>query len=344
MRALEIKGVATTALTLVFAFAARAETADDFYRAHPKIAIGVPAGAGGTYDLYTRLLARHLPKYLPGAPAVIVQNVPAAGGIVLTNQLYGSAPKDGTFLAMVRGSTIQEAVNGNPAAMFDGRKLAWLGNMNSEYEACVVLRDAPIQKISDLRDHEIIVGATGPGAQSYSFPLVYNAVLGMKFKVISGYLTSPDRLLAQERGELTGNCGYDTSTVLATLYEPYKSGKIRLLFQAAKKKDPRFPDVPNIRDEAKTPAALAALDYMFATLELGRPFAAPPETPPDRVALLRAAFERVVADPALIDEAKRLQLDLNTMTGAESAASVDGLYATPRAVVERVRAAVGGNP
>jgi tripartite-type tricarboxylate transporter receptor subunit TctC len=166
----------------------------------------------------------------------------------------------------------------------------------------------------------------------------------MKFKVIPGYLTSPDRLLAQERGELTGNCGYNTSTVLATLYEPYKSGKIRFLFQAATRKDPRFPDVPNIRDEAKTPEARAALDYMFATLELGRPYAAPAETPPDRVALLRAAFDRAVADPALVEEAKRLQIDLETMTGAQSAASVERLYATPRAVVERVRAAVGGNP
>lgn len=319
---------------------ARAESAAEFFQAHNKITLGVPAGAGGTYDAYTRLLARHLPRFLPGAPSIVIQNVPAAGGIVLTNQLYSTAPKDGTFIAMVRGSTIQEHVNGNPAALFDGRKLAWIGNMNMEYESCVVLANAPVQRLADLYTHEMIVGATGPGAQSYSFPLVYNAVLGMKFKVISGYPTVPDRMLAQERGELTGNCGVNTSSVLATLYEPYKSGKIRVLFQGGMSSDTRFPEAPNILGEAKKPEDRQALEFMFATLELGRPFAVPGETPADHVALLRDAFDNTIKDAALRDEAGRMLIDVNAMTGAECDMSVARLYATPRAVVDRVGAAV----
>jgi len=341
---LGISGVFVLAALALIAQPASAETAEEFFAAHPKITLAVPSGAGGTYDAYTRLLARHMPKYIPGNPATIVQNITAAGGLVLTNQAYNNAAKDGTFIAMVRGSTVQEHVNGSPAAKFDGRKFAWIGNMNMEYETCIVMRDSPHRSIADLRDREIIVGASGAGAQSYSFPLVYNEILHTKFRVITGYPATPDRMLAMERGELTGNCGVNTSSILATLARQYTEGKIRMLLQAAMRKDPRFPDVPNMLDEAKTPADRQALEYMFATLELGRPFVVAPETPPERVALLRRAFDQAMKDPGLVEEAGKLQLDLNTMTGAESAASVERLYATPRAVIERVQAAVEAKP
>jgi tripartite-type tricarboxylate transporter receptor subunit TctC len=328
------------ALAGVFASPASAQSAEEFFRTHPKLVLGVPAGAGGTYDSYTRLLAHYLPKYIPGTPAVAVQNIAAAGGLVLANQTYNTAPKDGTFLAMVRGSTVQEHVNGNPAALFDGRKLAWIGNMNMEYETCIALQDSPIRAIEDLYDHEIIVGASGAGAQSYSFPLVYDEVLHMKFKVITGYASTPERYLAMERGELSGNCGINTSAIQATLFQQYQQGKIRVLLQAAMRRDPRFPDAPNVRDEAKSEPDRQALDYMFATLELGRPFATAGETPPDRIALLRRAFAQTMADPALIEEAAKLQLDINTMDGDECAASVARLYATPRSVIDRVQMVV----
>jgi tripartite-type tricarboxylate transporter receptor subunit TctC len=321
-----------------------AQNAEEFYKAHPKLTLGVPAGAGGTYDTYTRLLSRYLPKYIPGNPTIVVQNITAAGGLGLANETYNTAPKDGTFLAMVRGSTVQENVNGNPAAMFDGRKFAWIGNMNQEYDSCIVMSDSPLRSISDLYSHELIVGASGAGAQSYSFPLVYNEVLHMKFKVVTGYPGSPDRLLAMQRGELTGNCGIDTSVVLSTFSEQYRQGNIRVLLQAALYKDQRFADVPNILDEAKAEPDRQALAYMFATLQLGRTFATAGETPRDRVALLRQAFAQAVADPGLVAEAKTMQLDLNTMDGDASAAAVNRLYATPRAVIDRVQAVTNANP
>ena len=312
--------------------------AEDFYRQQPKLTLGVPAGAGGTYDTYTRLLARFLPRYMPGNVAVIVQNIPAAGGLVLTNQTFNSAPKDGSYMAMVRGSSIQEHVNGNPAALFDGRAFAWIGNMNMEYESCLVRSDGPVQKLSDLYERELIIGASGAGSQSVSFPLVYNAVLGMKFKIVSGYDSTPLRVLAMERGEVMGNCGVNTSAIQATFPEQYKSGKVRVLLQAAMKSDPRFSDAPNILAEARRPEDRQALEYMFSTLELGRPFAVPPETPADRVNLLRWAFEKALADPELRSEAVRLQLDLVSMNHFETLASVVRLYETPRSVVERVQA------
>ncbi len=332
------------ALVCVSTSLAAAESAEDFYKAHPKITLGVPAGAGGTYDTYTRLLARYMPRYMPGKPTIVIENITGAGGLALANQTYNTEPKDGTFLAMVRGTTVQEQVEGNPAAMFDGRKFAWIGNMNQEYDSCIVGSDSPVHTISDLYTHEVIVGASGAGAQSYTFPRVYDEILHMKFKIVTGYPGSPERLLAMQRGELTGNCGMDTSVILSMLGEQYRQGKIRVLFQAAVNKDPRFADVPNILDAAKDESGRQALEYMFSALELGRPFAAAGETPKDRVDLLRHAFDRAAADPGLVEEAQKMKLDLNTMDGDAAAAAVARLYSTPRTVVERVQAITSANP
>jgi tripartite-type tricarboxylate transporter receptor subunit TctC len=166
----------------------------------------------------------------------------------------------------------------------------------------------------------------------------------MKFKVVGGYNTLRDRVLAMERGELAGNCGFNTGSLVSTVSEQYRQGKIRVLFQAGLSKDPRFADVPNVLDEAKTDADRRALEYMFATLELGRPFATAPETPADRVTLLRAAFDKAMKDPGLVAEAEKMKLGIDGMNGAETAAAVARLYETPRAVVERVQAALETTP
>jgi tripartite-type tricarboxylate transporter receptor subunit TctC len=314
------------------------QSAENFYKTHPTLVLGVPADAGGTYDAYTRLLARYLPKYIPGNPIAVVEDIPAAGGLALANQTFNTAPQDGSFLAMVRGSTIQDNVNGDPSAMFDGRRFAWIGNMNMEYDSCIVAKDSPVQSLSDLFRRQLIVGASGAGAQSYTFPLVYNAVLHTKFKVVTGYKSTPERVLAMQRGELMGNCGIDTSAIQATFYKAYKQGKIKILLQGAIRKDPRFAAAPNILDEARKPPDREALEYMFATLELGRPFVTAGETPKDRVALLRRAFGLAMKDPGLVAEARKMQLDIDAMTGAECEAAVQKLYSTPRYVIDRVRA------
>jgi tripartite-type tricarboxylate transporter receptor subunit TctC len=332
------------ALSGAFSAPAAAQSAEDFFRAQAVLTLAVPADAGGTYDVYARLLGRYLPKYLPGNSTVVVQNMPAAGGLTLANRAYNSAPRDGTHLAMVRGSTIQEHVNGNSAALFDGRNFAWIGNMNKEYESCIVMQDSPIRSIADLYSREAIVGASGVGAQSYSFPLVYNALLHTKFKVIAGYKSTLDRYLAMERGELTGNCGVDTSVIEANFSKQYREGRIRVLLQAAMHKDRRFPAVPNILDEAKTAEDHQALAYLFAGLELGRPFATAGETPRDRIALLRRAFAQAMTDSDFVREAKRLQLDIDFMDGDATAAAVERLYATPQAVIDRIRAILNSNP
>ena len=279
----------------------------------------------------------------PGHNGIIVQNLPAAGGLVLVNKAYNTAPKDGTFIAMLRGTTVQEQVNGRSEALFDGRRFAWIGNMNRDNESCIVMRGSPIRSITDLASQEI-VGASGVGAQSYSFPLLYKALLHMRFKVVAGYKSTPDRYLAMERGELTGNCGMATSTILATFPNQFREGQIRMILQAATMKDPRFLDVPNVLDEAKTVDDRQALQFMFDSLELGRPYATPGETPRDRVALLRSAFAQTMMDPDFTLEAKKLQLDIDWTDGDAAAAVVDRLYTTPRVAIDRVRAALNTSP
>jgi tripartite-type tricarboxylate transporter receptor subunit TctC len=319
---------------------AHAEDAEAFFKSHNKISLGAPSDAGGGYDTYTRMFGRHFPAHMPGNPTIVVQNIPAAGGMQVANVVYNTAVKDGTFLGMVRGTVVQEHIYGNPAAMFDGRKLQWIGNINIDFDACLMWADSGVKNIKDFYTREIVVGASGAGAQSYSFPIVYDAILGMKFKVISGYPGTPERVLAMQRGELTGACGITTSTLRATLAQPFKEGKLLLVAQAGGEKDPMYPDVPNILDEAKTPEAKQALTFLFGTLDLGRPFAVAPEVPADRVALLQKAFVATMKDPATLDDAKKLALDIDYMDGAKTRATVEKLYTTPKAVVEELHAAL----
>jgi len=323
-----------------FAETAAAQDAAAFYKGH-KLTLGAPSNAGGGYDTYMRALSRHIGKHVPGEPTAIVQNVPAGGGMALANQLYNTSPKDGSYIGMIRGTVVQEHVYKNPQALFDGRKFVWLGNMNSDYDACIMWAASGVKTIDDFYKREVIVGASGAGAQSYSFPVVYRELLGMKFKVISGYPGTPERLLAMERGELTGACGITTSTYRAVLSQPAKEGKVLLVAQAGSQKDPMYPDVPNILDQAKTPEIRQALEFLFVPLGLGRPLAVAPGVPQDRVEILRKAVAETLHDPEFLEDAKKLKIDIEPMDAAATAKMVGQLYDTPASVVGKLQAALG---
>jgi tripartite-type tricarboxylate transporter receptor subunit TctC len=305
-----------------------------------KVILGIPSSAGGAYDGYSRLLARHISKHLAGNPSVIPQNVPAGGGMVLVNQMFNVAPRDGTYFGMIRASTLYEELFGNPAVKFEGRKLTWIGNLNSDHDTCVTWNTSGIKTVADLYTREIVVGSAGAGAMSASIPIIYNQFLGTKFKVILGYKGTPERILAMERGELQANCGFTTVTLRATGGRPFAEGKIVLLAQAGMTKDPAYPDVPNMLDEAKTPEARQALEFVFLQMDLGRPYAAPPKLPKEAVAQLRAAFDATAQDGDFLAEAKKMKLDIKAMDGAAMGRNIDRLYGTPRPIVEQVAAAM----
>ena len=324
---------------LIAGTAARADDVESFYRSHT-LTLGSPNSPGGGYDVYLRALARHLAKYIPGNPNIIVQNVPAAGGMALANQLYNTAPKDGSYFGMVRGTAIQEEVYKSPQVQFRGRGFAWIGNMNSDRDACIVAAGSGVHSVGDLYTHEIIAGASGVGAQSYSFPVVYQKLLGMKIKVISGYPGTPERLLALERGEITGACGISLSLLGAQFSRLIDEGKIRLIAQGALTKDPRYPDLPNILDQAKTPELQQALEFLYLPLALGRSLAAPPEVPANRLEVLRSSVLKTMHDPDFLADAKRLEIDVEPMNAADTRAMVERLFATPPAVVARIEDAL----
>lgn len=326
---------------LIAVFAMNPARADDADTASgKKITLGIPSGPGGAYDGYSRLLSRHIGKYLSGNPTVIPQNVPAGGGMVLLNQMFNIAPRDGSYFGMVRASTLYEELYKNPAVKFEGRKLTWLGNLNSDYDTCVTWNNTGIKSVADLYTREVVVGSAGAGAMSASIPMIYNQFLGTKFKVILGYTGTPQRIMAMESGELQANCGFTTVTLRATGGQAFKDGKLVLLVQGGMTKDPEFPDVPNMLDEAKTPEARAALEFVFLQGDLGRPYAAPPGLATEVAKRLRDAFIATAKDAAFLAEAVKLKLDINPMDGATVDKKITGLYATPRPVVDRVGASM----
>jgi tripartite-type tricarboxylate transporter receptor subunit TctC len=293
---------------------------------------------GGSYDAYVRLLARHMARHIPGSPAIVVQNVPAGGGMALANQIFNTSPKDGSYFGVLHGTNLQEEIFKNSAVRFEAKRFAWLGNMMSDVDTCVVSTRSGIKSADDFFAREVIVGASGAGAQSYSFPLIYNEILGTRFKVVSGYPGTPERVLAMERGELHGACGITTTSYRSVLERAVKQGKVVMIAQAGGHKDPEFPDIPNMLDLARTPADRQALAFVFSALDLGRPFAAPPETPPEQLAVLRRAFDASMHDQELLDEASRLKIRIAPTDGNATLATVDRLFATPPAVIDRIRA------
>ncbi len=326
-------------LWLTASTAAGADDVESFYRSRT-LTLGSPNSPGGGYDVYLRVLARHLARYIPGSPNIIVQNVPAAGGMALANQLYNTAPKDGSYFGMVRGTAIQEEVYKSPQVQFHGRGFAWIGNMNSDRDACIVAAGTSVHSVGDLYTHEVIAGASGVGAQSYSFPVVYQKLLGMKIKVISGYPGTPERLLALQRGEITGACGISLSLLHVQFGRLIDEGKIRLIAQGALTKDARYPDLPNIFDQAKTVELKQALEFLYLPLALGRSLAAPPEVPPGRLEVLRSAVFKTMQDPDFLADAKKLEIDVEPMNAADTKAMVERLFATPPAVVSRIEDAL----
>lgn len=337
-RSLTVLACALTAGSFV-GIPVHAQDAATFYRTHT-LTLGSPNSPGGGYDIYVRALARHIGQHIPGNPNVIVQNVPAAGGMALANQIYNTVPKDGSYFGMVRGTAIQEEVYKSPQVQFSGRRFSWIGNMNSDYDACIVSAGSGVRSIEDLYTHEVVAGASGVGAQSYSFPVVYRKLLGMKFKVISGYPGTPERMLALERGEITGACGISLSLFRSQFSRLVNEGRIRLIAQGGITKDARYPDLPNILDQAKSPELRQALEFLYLPLALGRSLAAPPQIPADRLAVLRAATRETMKDAQFLEEAKMLDIDIEPMGADETAKMVEQLFTTPPAVVARIEAAL----
>jgi tripartite-type tricarboxylate transporter receptor subunit TctC len=302
-----------------------------------RLLVGIGVGSG--YDINARLLARYLPKYIPGNPTVIVQNQPGAGSLSMTNQLYAGGPFDGTAIGASFNGLPTTPLLQPAGARFEAVKLNWVGSTNRETQAMYVWHTAPLQKLADLTSTEMIVGAQAPGSTQYDYPKLAEKLFGWKFKVITGYEATPKIHLAMERGEVHGTWA-NWSTLKAISEQWIKDKKIRILAQWGLRKHPELPDVPLILDQAKTQEQKQSLDLALARLEFGRPFFMPPNVPAERVNAIRRAFDAVMKDKEFLDEADKLKIEIDPLGGEQVAALIEQIYKTPAATVERVRDAM----
>ena len=311
-----------------------AQPAADVYRGKT-FSIYVGFTTGGGYDAYARFLARHIDRHIPGQPKAIVQNMPGAGGLTLTNWLYAVAAKDGTIVGTIEPGSAFEPLWGNPGAQFDATKFNWLGGMNSEVSTCQAWHTSPVKSLDEAREKVMVVGGTGSSDGNYIYPKVLNEFVGTKFKLVSGYPGTTEIQLAMERGEVDGTCGWFWSSILSRRAAWLNEKKIIPLVQLALEKHPSFPDVPLAIDMAKTEDDRKALELILAPTKMGRPYIAPPGIPADLVTALRDAFATTMKDPAFLEDAKKLDFEINPTTGEELSAIVQRIYATPKPIVER---------
>jgi tripartite-type tricarboxylate transporter receptor subunit TctC len=292
-------------------------------------------GPGGGYDLWGRTVARHIGKHLPGNPTVVPQNMPGAGSYVAASHIYGAAPKDGTVFAIVARDAALGPLSNAPGARFDATKMSWLGSPTREHNVCIANATARVKSINDLRDHELILGDTGPGTGTRSYPKVLNDLFGFKFKLVSGFRSSADVFLAMERGEVEGICeSLDSVNQRKPDWIPKKT--VNVLLQAGEASPDILKGVPNVMDLARSTEDRQLLQYLYAGQDIGRPFVAPPDLPPDRLKVLRDAFNATMKDPDFAAEVKRHKFELEPEDGAHLTALIKNIYATPKPIIERV--------
>lgn len=334
--------IVTSTLTLVIAAAAvsgeaKAQSAADFYKGR-NVEIGVGHGAGGGYDVYTRVLARHMTRHIPGAPSIVVKNMPGAGGLKLANHLAQGAPRDGSMFGLFDRGGVIEPLLGNKGARFDARELTPVGSMGKQVATCAAWHKAKVLTIDAAMKDELLVGGTGPSATT-TYPAILNAVIGTKFKIISGYKGSQEILGAMEKGEVAGVC-LSWPTLKAAKPDWVRDKKLVPLVQIAFGAHPELSGVPLVGDVVKGDDARKMLRFFFAPNEFGRPYFGPPAIPGDRTTALRRAFDGTMKDKGFLADAAKAKMELDPMTGEDMAALVKELYGTPKTLTDRVAQAL----
>jgi tripartite-type tricarboxylate transporter receptor subunit TctC len=326
----------SAALLAAFVFPVSAQSVADFYK-NKQVELLIGYTAGGGYDVYARLIARFMGNHIPGKPTIVPRNKPGAGSLLVANDLAGVAPKDGTVFGTFGRGNFLEALWGNPGAKFDPTKLLWIGSANNEVSVCAFMTSAGITTTEEFLTKEIIVGGTGPGADTDLFPMVMNNVLGTHYRLITGYPGGNDINVAMERGEVQGRCGWSWSSVVATRPQWLKENKIYIAGQIALNKHPDLPNVPLVLDLAKNQHDRDVLEVVFSGQPMGRPYAAPPSLPPDRLKALREAFDSTMKDAAFLDEADKAKLEITPVDGEAVQKIVASVAAKPKDILQQAK-------
>ena len=336
---LRIARAAVAAVAASCASPPRADTISDFY-AGKRVTVVVAAPAGSGYDFGARIFARHFGRNIPGAPSVIVQNMPGGGGRIGAAYMMTAAPKDGTVVAAVQSFiAVDQLFDGDPVKpLFDPRQFNWLGSIANSTSVAVAWHQAKVKKWQDLFDNELVVGGVGAATPMVTFPWLFRRLLGMKFKVVSGYLGGPDVDLAMERGEVEGRVDYSWHTLKATRADWIKAGKLNPLFQMGLAKHADLQELPLLIDLVKDEEQRRILAVVFMSYEFGRAFLTTPGAPPERVAALRKAFEDTMRDGEFLAEAEAAKLEVSPVAAARLHTLVDDAYNLPPSLIARAAA------
>lgn len=333
MLAAFVRGVCVAA-GLAVASSAQAQSPAEFYKGR-NIDFYIGYSVGGGYDLYARMIARHIGKHIPGNPTVVPKNMEGAGSLRLANWLYNIGNKDGSVIATIGRGTPFDPVFNNKGAQFDGTKYSWIGSANNEVSICVAWHTSGITKFEDLLTKPMIVGGTSASADTDQFPKVINGVFGTKMRVITGYPGGNDVGLAMERGEVQGRCGWSWSSVKSTHPKWLDEKKFTILMQLALEKHPDLTNVPLITELAKTDEQRQILRLIFARQVMGRPYLAPPGVPRERLEALRSAFMATMNDKDFLADTEKAQMEITPVPGDQIEKLVKEVYATPAEVAQK---------
>jgi tripartite-type tricarboxylate transporter receptor subunit TctC len=331
--------IAIIAAGYAFSMQAHAETVEEFYRGK-QIDLVIGYSSGGTYDLYARLVARHLGNFIPGNPRIVPRNMPGAGSRSAAAWVYNVAPRNGLVLATADQSLSVEQALGDKQLKIDTTKFIYIGNPNEDNNTTVTWHTSGIKTIEDARQRQVVMGATG-GSTSSQYPKAMNALLGTKFKIILGYPGGNDINLAMERGEVDGRGSNVWTAWKSTRPLWLAEKKINILVQIGLKKASDLPDVPLLMDLAKNAEDRSVLKVLSASTAIGRPIFTTPGVPVDRVRALREAFDKMVKDPSFLSDARKEHFDIDPVSGEQLQSIVQDIVRTPKPITHRLQTIIG---
>lgn len=341
MRAGRALCVLLIAALALWSASARADAVEDFYKGRT-LTVYIASGPGGGYDAYGRLLAQYIVAHLPGHPQSVASNMTGAGGRTLANFLYNKAPKDGTAIGILQAPIIMDPVlYGKDAqgVLYDPLKFSWIGSLDQFTPIAVVMNSFGIKTLDQAKGKEIKFGSSGGDVSERLYANILNTMLGTHFVAVPGYAGSAEIALAMDRGEIPAFVGWYWAGMKRTKPEWLEKNLITVLAQFGITPNPEI-KAPFVLDLLQSPDDKQVVRTAISQLAMARPFTAPPNVPPERVAALRAAFDATIKDPAFLADAKQQQLDITPYSGAQIDALMKDIYATPPELIARVRAAM----
>jgi tripartite-type tricarboxylate transporter receptor subunit TctC len=335
---LSLLGLCTMAVVAPTGGQAQTDPVAAFYRGK-NVTVIVGYTAGGGYDIYARALARHMGKHMPGNPNFVVTNITGAGSLNAANHIYNVSTKDGTVFGTFGRGLAMEPLIGTAKVQYDATKFTWLGSGTNEVSLCATWHTSPVKTWADALKTSFAVGGEGAGSDPDTFAALVRNTFGAKLKLVTGYHGTSDMILAIERGEVDGRCGWSWSSLKSTRAAWLAEKKLNYLVHLSEAKAPELGDVPKISDFAND-RQKQILKLVLSRQIMGRPFVAPPGVPEDRKQALRRAFDATVKDPAFLEEADKLKLEVNPVSGDAIDTLLGELYRTPKDVVEDTRKAI----